>query len=347
MDFLRSVAILTVVLAHSILSFGAPAVLAPLQFGGTGVDLFFVLSGWLLGGQLFKEANAVHGVDVRRFWVRRWMRTLPAYYAVLIVTVLQRYLTKDDVGFPWEYFVFLQNYHHPMEFFSISWSLCVEEQFYLLIAPLVAVSVFVGRTATTGTLLVLLLAPLLFRSYGLYSDLEQTHVRIDGCVAGVLLAHLNRNYPLLWQSLGRYSGMLALGGLTAYLYFVVARYVPALPFSSPDVIVLALVFSSWVIYANSSIDRRNALYFPGAYYVATRSYALYLVHPEMLAILKRLALGVPFPVYFIMAVCGSLLLSEALYRLIEKPFMDARERFAFSSAKKLSSIPETQSRSGH
>ena len=55
MDVLRAAAILLVIIGHSVLSYGSPSNLAPFQFGGTGVDLFFVLSGWLLGGQLFKE----------------------------------------------------------------------------------------------------------------------------------------------------------------------------------------------------------------------------------------------------------------------------------------------------
>lgn len=79
MDFLRAVAILLVILAHTSLSYGRFPSLVPLQFGGTGVDLFFVLSGWLLGCQLFKELNKHNTINIKRFWVRRWMRTLPAY----------------------------------------------------------------------------------------------------------------------------------------------------------------------------------------------------------------------------------------------------------------------------
>jgi peptidoglycan/LPS O-acetylase OafA/YrhL len=97
MDFFRSIAILMVILSHSILSYGAPQYLSPLQLGGTGVDLFFVLSGWLLGGQLFKEINIDGNVSIRKFWIRRWMRTLPAYYAVLMLSVTQRLTTKESL----------------------------------------------------------------------------------------------------------------------------------------------------------------------------------------------------------------------------------------------------------
>lgn len=333
MDFLRAVAILLVIVAHAVLSYGAPTHLAPLQLGGVGVDLFFVLSGWLLGGQLFKEVEVSGRIDVRRFWFRRWMRTLPAYYAVLIVSVTQRYLTKEDVRFPWEYFVFIQNYFHPLEFFSISWSLCVEEQFYLLIAPLVALSVHINKQSTTWLLLLIFLLPCFFRMLGFYESIEETHVRIDGCVAGVLLAHIYRQRPDVWALLARYAPQIGLVGLVVFLYFFAARYFSAVSFGDPGKLALAIVFASWVLIANADSGWRKIIYMPGAYHIATRSYALYLIHPEVLALMRRFALELPFPVYLFMALVGSLLLAEGLYLIVEKPIMDARERYAFSKSK--------------
>src|SRR5689334_10607942 len=90
LDLLRSYAILSVLLAHATLVFNPPAALAPLQAGGTGVDLFFVLSGWLLGRQLMKELDRQGSVGLTRFWSRRWLRTLPAYYVMLLLTYAQQ-----------------------------------------------------------------------------------------------------------------------------------------------------------------------------------------------------------------------------------------------------------------
>ena len=179
MDFLRAVAILLVILAHTVLSYGAPAYLAPLQYGGTGVDLFFVLSGWLLGCQLFKEAQNTSTINVKRFWVRRWMRTLPAYYVVLLFSVAQRLLTKENVEFPFSYFIFTQNYFYPLEFFSISWSLCVEEQFYLVVAPLILLLMRTPKLVSSLTLITLLLLPLLFRQLELFNNSKENKAYND------------------------------------------------------------------------------------------------------------------------------------------------------------------------
>lgn len=334
MDLLRAIAILLVVLAHTILSYGAPNHLAPLQLGGTGVDLFFVLSGWLLGGQLFKESEKQGRINIKRFWIRRWMRTLPAYYSVLILQVIQRYITKENVEFPWEFFVFVQNYNHPFGFFSISWSLCVEEQFYLLIAPLLGLLTSINKKTTTITLLVMLVLPFIFRQMGWYSSIEETHVRIDCCVAGVFIAHIYHQYRSTWLQLTKYAPRIALISVLFYLLFYIARYNPQLGINDPDVLLLAIIFGSWVMLANANDYWSNSLYLPGANYIATRSYALYLLHPESLAILKRYFIYLPFPVYLAFALIGSLMLSEVIYRLIEKPIMDARETFAFSKSNK-------------
>lgn len=337
MDFLRSIAILMVVLAHSILAYGAPSYIAPLQLGGIGVDLFFVLSGWLLGGQLFKEVAKNQKVDIKRFWVRRWMRTLPAYYAVLVVSVLQQYISVGDVRFPWEYFVFLQNYNDHLPFFSISWSLCVEEQFYLFIAPFIGLLCLKDKKVTTVGLIILLLIPYFSRQYSWFADgYSPTHLQMDCCIFGVLLAQIHAQYKNVWQIITKKIGLISLLTLSMFILFFVARYYPNMGLSDPDNLLLAFIFGSWVVLANTNDAWKNKLYFPGANYIATRSYGIYLLHPEALSLLKRLNLDINFILYFILALIGSTLLSEVLYRVIEKPFMDARERFSMSKSAELS-----------
>lgn len=331
MDTLRAIAILLVILAHSILSYGAPAYIAPLQLGGIGVDLFFVLSGWLLGGQLFKEQSKTGNIDIKRFWIRRWMRTLPAYYAVLSVLIVQQYISTEDFSFPWSYIFFVQNYNENLSFFSISWSLCVEEQFYLLIAPTLFFLHRLKPNQITVTLTLFLLTPLILRNTvdngNFYSP---THLQLDCCIMGVLLAHIKYQQAAFWKLLLRYILPIAIVSIILFVGLFVLRYVPSWGYFEVDNLILAFVFGSWVALANKDKQWQSKLNIPLSNYIATRSYGMYLLHPEMLTIQKKLMLGLPFGFYFIISVIGSALLAEVLFRAIEKPFINMRESFSFS-----------------
>lgn len=141
LDFLRALAILLVLVAHASFMF------LPLthrleawwMLGHLGVELFFVLSGFLIGAILVKQAEAAR-LRIGRFWLRRWLRTLPNYYMFLgINIVIARWI---DGTWPHAagYAVFMQNFAWPQPIFFIeSWSLAVEEIFYL-VAPLLVLA---------------------------------------------------------------------------------------------------------------------------------------------------------------------------------------------------------------
>lgn len=150
LDIVRSVAILLVVLAHGfgmIYSFlpSLPANVINEQAGGLGVTLFFVLSGFLIGRIFINtayqgEGNA--GARILNFWTRRWLRTLPNYYLFLILYFIvglghwsaHPHFSLSEGYTPVHYVLFLQNLFIPNKwFFSQSWSLAVEEWFYLLL----------------------------------------------------------------------------------------------------------------------------------------------------------------------------------------------------------------------
>ncbi|MFM2201235.1 MAG: hypothetical protein RL040_435, partial [Bacteroidota bacterium] len=137
LDILRSIAILTVVLEHG-------EYLLPKRFHSIygrinfihidGVSIFFVLSGFLIGGILIKTIHKTDFTkqDLLQFWIRRWFRTLPNYLLILLIVLAARLLIFRDFGeFNYTYFIFLQNAFsaHPA-FFAEAWSLSVEEWFY-------------------------------------------------------------------------------------------------------------------------------------------------------------------------------------------------------------------------
>jgi peptidoglycan/LPS O-acetylase OafA/YrhL len=325
LDVLRALAIVWVVNCHIVSSYGKATHLSVFQLGGKGVDLFFALSGWLLGRQLINELRQTSTIDVRRFWYRRWLRTLPAYYAVLVPTLLWQCLSK---GPSWKYvtfFFFGQNYLPQMPCFGVSWSLCVEEHFYLLVAPLLLLF-FRHRTAVV-LMPVLLLLPAFCRVMGWYHSHEETHVRWDQCASGVVLAYFSVFRPTVWNWLCRWAPALALSGLALASFNVLTRLNPQWQIKDLDTTFWLFIFAAWVLLGNSSESWKTRFRSPPIRFLADRAYSLYLLHVESFAVLKRFG-NLSFLEYAALSWLISLALAEVLYRAVELPFMNARERLA-------------------
>ena len=333
LDCFRALAIMLVFTGHTINSLGSPEILAPLQFGGTGVDLFFVLSGWLIGNQLFREQSKFGNIDISRFWIRRWMRTLPAYYAVLAVTIAQQYLTKDNFEFPWSHIFFTQNYNSDLNLFYVSWSLSVEEQFYLFIAPLLVVGFRLGNKVQVTALLILLLSPSFFRSLDLFNSLKETRVRLDCCAMGVLLAYLKFNQYKIWQNFAKYIRGLFYFSIALYIFYYVARYYPEWHIIEPSKLQLAIIFGIWIIWADGQKHIGEHRYHSIIMHISTRSYAMYLLHVDALAIAVHIMNRENIVFYYTTTLFITLVLSEVMYRIIEMPFINARKNFSFSKSR--------------
>lgn len=329
LDVLRALAIFLVFIGHTILSYGPTPITAPLQYGGTGVDLFFLLSGWLIGSQLFAEHKKFGDIDITRFWLRRWMRTFPAYFAVLLFTLAQLYLTKDSVQNPIPYFTFTQNYFGGLPYFGVSWSLAVEEQFYLAIAPTIVLLSYIRNTWIQFSILIsLLLLPLFFRLAGWYDSPQETHVRWDCCMTGVTLAFIYHRMPTVWQRLERQKTNLLCFGATAYVLFFYFRWYPPFDgYNDPSVLILAVVFGALVIYAVTTPVSKIRFGHTFVMHISTRSYSIYLLHPDALAVCRRLIPDVTLGLYFIIATIITLVAAEILYKAVEIPFMKMREHF--------------------
>ncbi len=196
LDVLRAAAISMVFLVHGVGLEGKPLVG---EFG-TGVDLFFVLSGFLIGRIYFRSTRADAAVpfSLLGFWRARWWRTLPPYLVALVVyAVVRATVAPKQAPLDWHYLFFLQNYFG-VPAFGPSWSLCVEEHFYLLL-PLLAWAVerTLGRAAFRWALPVAFFVPLALRilTLSVTGSLPpfwfwMSHLHCEGMVAGLWLAYL-------------------------------------------------------------------------------------------------------------------------------------------------------------
>lgn len=153
LDLLRAIAISLVVVSHCtyiLFPENTNSLVTLIRvFGAIGVDLFFVLSGYLIGGILLRTLlnNKVTFSHLMLFWKRRWLRTLPNYILILIVNILLGvilgYTLPDNIA---NYFVFFQNFTTPHpDFFTEAWSLSIEEYAYILLPLVLFLSIGVWR----------------------------------------------------------------------------------------------------------------------------------------------------------------------------------------------------------
>src|SRR6185312_7951846 len=182
------------------------------DYGWMGVDLFFVLSGYLIGQQLLAPLSRGEPLRFGAFYLRRAFRILPAFLAVLAVYVLfPAWRETPGLQPAWQFLTFTLNllidYRHNQAF-SHAWSLCVEEHFYLLF-PLLAwwLARRASRTLVIGAVALVVLAGLGLRAYAvlhgkdwLESIYYPTWTRLDGLLAGVLLATIQAYRPRWWAA---------------------------------------------------------------------------------------------------------------------------------------------------
>lgn len=323
---------------------GAPEALRWFALRGyVGVDLFFVLSGWLIGGQLWRERAASGDLDVFRFWKRRWWRTLPAYFAALALLVA---LGRVGLSHLPAMLTFTQNYAAPSLWLA-SWSLCIEEQFYLLLPLAVLGGGFLRQNKIPFLALTAVLAAPLPRAIAWFSGppatydafLEtfyvRTHLRLDGLALGLALAALSTYRHAAWTWLEQHRRGLALVGLvlasTPWWPFLAGatsnpaermtwfNAVPGFFLVSLGTALVLPFAASW--HAPEPIGRALAAF-------ADHAYATYLVHEVARDAVASL-LGprvMPFAMWFTACLVATALGAMALRRLVELPGLRWRDR---------------------
>jgi peptidoglycan/LPS O-acetylase OafA/YrhL len=158
LDILRALAIIIVVLSHGGKLLPVRIALFQEKFLVDGVFLFFVLSGFLIGGILIKvlESKKATIKNLFSFWIRRWFRTIPNYFLILIILIIIGFTVYGGIGGanPLKYFLFLQNFNYPHpQFFSEAWTLSVEEWFYITIPILLFILVGIFKISPKRAIL--------------------------------------------------------------------------------------------------------------------------------------------------------------------------------------------------
>jgi peptidoglycan/LPS O-acetylase OafA/YrhL len=218
LDILRALAILFVVIGHSTYLLPQKWSKVIEFFVFDGVQIFFVLSGFLIGGILIKiiEKNGVSKSILFNFWIRRWFRTLPNYFLILLLLCFLHFFFTDGFHFRsvGRYFVFSQNLYQeqPSWFFPEAWSLSVEEWFYIS-APIVVFILALKTTPKKAILFTSVIFIVLITSIRYYRHVsipvnsldewdslyrKQVITRLDSLMFGVLGAYFNFYYQKQW-----------------------------------------------------------------------------------------------------------------------------------------------------
>ena len=355
LDTLRAFAIILVFTYHYMVFVSQEATFGwGSTAGWTGVDLFFVLSGYLISNQLFSGLVRGQALSLKAYYARRLLRTLPNYYVVLALYFLFPLVMGGSAPPPlWKFLTFTQNWVlQPGTAFSHAWSLCIEEQFYLVLPVLVLLAARYGKSIRAAWLVlgVLVLAGIATRSalwlqYGREIDgaLNQyypnvyysTLCRFDELLPGVALAMLKNFHPALWRRMLAWGnatlacGALALA-LLCYLvvnYYYIEGYGYGYFMTGFGYSLVALVFALLVLAALSPRSYLYRLRIPGAAQLAAWSYAIYLTHKPIAMILHRMLKGGALaPALVVVVIAGASVAGGwLLYRLVERPGMALRD----------------------
>ncbi|WP_062057448.1 acyltransferase family protein [Cellvibrio sp. OA-2007] len=358
LDTLRAIAIVIVLIYHYKVvvswenSFGFMS-----QLGWAGVDLFFVLSGYLIGNQILSAFAKGQDFSLKLFYIRRFLRTLPNYYFVLALYFIFPVALSGTATAPfWSFLTFTQNLDmRAGETFTHSWSLCIEEQFYLIFPVIALLIAYAKRSVRLGWIAIIgaMLLAIFLRGYNwqaqgeaaitMQSFMEHIYyssfTRFDELLPGIAIALLKNFHPTIYAAILRRGNLLLAIGLASVgtMFYVFQNFAYIEGYGRTFMVttfgysLLAISFGILVLAALSPNSMLHRIRIPGAASLALWSYAIYLIHKPIFQVLKaplteyEIDINGWLGVAIIMAVsifCGWL-----LYLLVETPFMRLRNQF--------------------
>ena len=314
--------------------------------------LFRSLSGFLIGGillKMFQKSESLGIKTISHFWVRRWFRTLPNYYLILVMNIIVVYfgIVKGDFSqFNWKFFFFLQNFSGPFGgFFLESWSLCIEEWFYLLFPIILGVICFIllkfkkdKKTIFLTAIFIFLLIPFLFRlfkasrltvdQFWLAVKIFKVVIyRIDSIALGLFAAFIKNWYPKFWFRSRNISFVI---GLVITYSILLTTWLPNAFVTKVFYIFFQSIGCFFLLPKFDSMRKAPKIIVRAITHISLISYSMYLINLALVA--EVIVYNFPptgpwsawglYIVYWIVVLS----LSTILYKYYEKPMMDLRDK---------------------
>lgn len=348
LDVMRSIGLMMVFVGHSVHFFEPyyEGVHRVSHFVINGIELFFALSGFLIGNMLLRQfvpADAHLLSELKVFLKRRWYKTLPVYYLAVGINLLVAVLvTGYHHDFNWKYLVFAQNLTSgELWFFPVSYSLAIEEWFYLLY-PLVLLGLIAGFPKVNRSRM-MIIAGVVFiavftaiRFYKYYSGpyhwdtvlRKSILTRLDSSIYGVIFAVIMHYYR---ETLKRLRYLLLIAGMMMYTVCIAFRIL------QPDGVFYSTLYFNFIpVSFVLSIPYFYWMKAPGNLFIVfftTASlicFSFYLFHltPLMdlfLMLTTGRNLSADFLIFIGYIICAGIF-SILWYKYVELPFTNLRER---------------------
>ena len=316
--------------------------------GNFGVDLFFVLSAYLITELLVREKARRGSLDVKAFYVRRILRIWPLYFFFIGVACLLQVLMSEQV-FSWQYvlaFLLLSGnwicalHGLPASVAQPLWSVSIEEQFYLL-WPQVVRRASAKSLATVAVGLLVMASGVRFVLLARHTTMQMlgygTFTRLDGIAVGILISLILRGrVPSLSTGVRFLFVFLGLGGLMGAFELLAGTAPGAAPTRPGGMLSFPLVGIACTLLFLSALglpaERTRLVGWFRLVYLGKISYGLYVYHLLALLLVHsalsplRVAL---YPVYALLAFGLTVALSVASYHILELPFLKLKERFTY------------------
>jgi|UPI00047A7339 peptidoglycan/LPS O-acetylase OafA/YrhL len=336
LDFLRAVSAGIVVMYHS----GYETIPA-----GFGVLTFFVISGFLITHLLIREKESTGTISFRNFYVRRSLRIFPPFYVYWIIAIAALTVRHAKIIWPQAIcaLLYVNNYYqglhnYPSSLFSHTWSLGVEEQFYLLWPA--AFVLFRNRLGTLAKVLLFVIPALwVYRSFLYLHGVSDPYIytsfetRIDAILVGCLFAivlHLEAAPRLMEQLRQPRYLPLTLAALALSVFGggpLGLAYRDVVGFAIDPVLLILLILQLIGTRRADWMDTRVIVYLGGI------SYSTYLYQQLVIPAVAGRLHSLPKPVISMACLVGTWLIASISFELVEKPFLRLKERFTARSVR--------------